>query len=110
MILNSLSSQDKRKFFTILLAFWGTGVIFALFLGLGWFFLIETIRRIIFSIPQIYIPILNLVLGHRILEKENVTRNETRQWLLILQGIKILFWVLLTAYVFLELNVRFISL
>jgi SNF family Na+-dependent transporter len=103
----SLSTQSKARTIIFLLSLWIVGMVLTLWFGLGWFFLIETLRRIIIAIPKIYLPFLRVVvsLERANEEKQLLNQKEVRKfytWRMIVA----LIWLLLTIIVFLYANIR----
>lgn len=97
------------KTMVVLICFWIIGILLFIWFGLGWFFLVETIRRILFFIPQTF-----LVIKKTFHIDENViTRDQTQEGnykaSLILRLTTIIFWLCLTILVFLKLNISLIS-
>ena len=83
----------------------------AIWFGLGWFFLVETIRRIIIALPTTYIPFLRIVVSSERAneEKELLSKKEVRlfyAWRFVVA----LIWVILTIIVFLVANIRLVDL
>lgn len=94
-----------------LLSLWIVGIGLALWFGLGWFFLVETLRRIIIALPKIYIPFLSAVVSTERAdeEKQLLSQREVRMfytWRFIVA----LIWLLLTVFVFLYTNIRLVDL
>lgn len=103
----TLWTQPKTRVIIFLLSLWIIGVVLAIWFGLGWFFLIETLRRILIAIPKIYLIFLRLVVSpqHADEEKQRLTQKQVRifyAWRMIIA----LIWLLLTVVVFLYANIR----
>ena len=85
---------------------WAMGVVLAYFWGLGWFFLLESLRRL-----TTYISPLNRIIQSLLFEKPTSTiiTNSTDPKLLlisrILRTIILLFWIGATIFVFLKINI-----
>ena len=103
----TLSVQSKARTIIFVLSLWIVGIALALWFGLAWFFLIETLRRIIIAIPKVYLVFLSLVVSPE--------RADEEKQLLIQRGVRIfyawrlivaLIWLLLTVVVFLYANIR----
>jgi hypothetical protein len=104
---HSLSVQSKARTIVFLLSFWVVGISLALWFGLGWFFLIETLRRIIIAVPKVYLAFLRVLVSDERAneEKQLLIRKEVRMfyaWRFIIA----LIWLLLTVIVFLYVNIR----
>lgn len=103
----SISTQSKIQTILFFLMLWILGVALAVWFGLGWFFLIETLRRVIIAIPTTYIIFLRIVVSPTRAEEEKrlLEQKEVRLfyiWRLIVA----LIWLLLTIIVFLSANIR----
>lgn len=93
-----------------LLLLWLVGLLLSIWFGLGWFFLFESIRRIIIAIPQIYIPFLRLVVStERATEEESILEKKSARWLYMWRGIVACIWLILTIVVFKLANIRLID-
>ncbi len=108
---HSLSIQSKVRIIVFLLSLWFIGIALALWFGLGWFFLVETLRRIMIALPKIYIPLLRTVVSVERAdeEKQLLIQKEVRMfyaWRFIVA----LIWLLLTVFVFLYANIRLADL
>ena len=93
------------------LAVWIVGIVLALWFGLGWLILAETIRRTITMVPQTYFPILQT--------PTTIKRTDDKQYTLeknnvnvfyIRRGLNVILWLLLTIAIFLYANIRLIDL
>lgn len=108
---HSLSVQSKAKTIIFLLLLWIVGVALAFWFGLGWFFLVEALRRVIIAIPKIYLAFLRVFVSAERAneEKQLLLRKEVRSfyaWRFIVS----LIWILLTIVVFLYANIRLADL
>jgi hypothetical protein len=95
-----------------LFSFWAIGVIFAIFYGLGWFFLIESIRRLITYIPPLNRIIQDFLVGkedHNFSEMQSSTPNVIFLSK-ILRLIIFLGWVGITIFVFAKVNIPLIEI
>lgn len=94
-----------------LLFLWLVGFLLSIWFGLGWFFLFESIRRIIIAVPQIYIPFLRLVVSvERASEEINLLEKKNARLLYAWRGIVACIWLILTVVVFKFANVRLIDI
>lgn len=84
----------------------------ALFLGLGWFFLIETVRRLITYIPPWNKKLRYLFLGPEGDEPPASQVSNPRAVLLskILSFIILLGWIGMTIFIFARMNVPLVEL
>jgi hypothetical protein len=106
-----MSNQSKIRTAIFLLSPWIAGVALAFWFGLGWFFLLETLRRVVIAIPQLYIPLLRILVGteradeeKRLLDQKNVRLFYA--WRVVVAVI----WLTLTIVVFYTTNIRLISI
>ena len=104
-------NQPKIRTIFFLLSFWIIGVVLAFWFGIGWFFLSETLRRIIIAIPQIFIPVLRVVIGNEQADEEyRLLSQKNIQFFYIWRVVVALIWLILTIVVFSIANIRLISL
>ena len=59
-----LNFWQKIRFSIFIASFTIIGVVLALWFGLGWFFLMQTIRGIIIKVPVISSNVIGIVIGH----------------------------------------------
>lgn len=96
---------------SFLLLLWLTGLLLSIWFGLGWFFFLESIRRIIIAIPQTYIPFLRLVVStERANEEESILEKKSARWLYVWRGAVACIWLILTVVVFKFVNIRLIDI
>lgn len=104
---HSLSAQSNARTIIFLLSLWIVGIALALWFGLGWFFLIETLRRIIIAIPKIYLTFLRVVVSpERANEEKQLLSQKKVRILYAWRMIVALIWWLLTVVVFLYANIQ----
>src|SRR5689334_10286105 len=97
----SLSTQPKARTIIFLLVVWIIGIMLAFWFGLGWFFLIETLRRIILAIPTVYLAFLrHVVSAERANEEKQLLRQKEVRIFYVWRLIVALIWLLLTGVVF----------
>jgi hypothetical protein len=99
------------KVLLFLLLFWAAGVVLAIYFGLGWFFLLESLRRL-----ATYISPLNRKMRYLLLGKEEPSTIETQTTnpnaiflskffrLIILLG-----WIVMTIVVFNKINIPLVE-
>jgi len=93
------------------LSFWIVGIVLALWFGLGWLILAETIRRMTTLVPQTYFPILQTPTGiKRADDKQYVLEKRSVNVCYIRRGLNVILWLLLTIAVFLYANIHLIDL
>ena len=83
------------------------GILLGYWIGLGWFFLVHTVSVLFASSPRLYIPVVRLLIdkesGERL--QERLSRHKG-QWFVPKSAIALnLFNLLLTAFVFLKINI-----
>ncbi|HXD11781.1 MAG TPA: hypothetical protein VN653_17075 [Anaerolineales bacterium] len=107
----SLSNQTKTRTIIFLLSLWIVGIVLALWFGLGWFFLIETLRRMLIAIPKIYLPFLRLLVSAERAdeEKQLLTRKDVRIFYAWRFAVALI-WLTLTIVVFVYANIRLTDL
>lgn len=91
------------------LSFWVVGVALAFWFGLGWFFLLGTIRRLFIAVPWLYVPTVRILLGEDRAELEKVRLSEKGprvRWHYTLQAIIMMAWVTMTIVAFRYANIR----
>lgn len=99
-----------RKSIIFLLCFWIIGIALFIWFGLGWFFLLITVRQILFFIPQTSLIIQKLFhLNNNVTQwSQNQERNCKTS--VILRLLIILIWLSLTIFVFMKLNIKLLSI
>ena len=94
-----------KKLFLFYLLWWIVGVVIASIWGLGWFFLVETLRRVITYFPPLRHRIRLLMLGAD-LETETIAVSPTTKMVSQIMGMIIIAgWIGLTIFVFLRANI-----
>ena len=111
MIRNKPKFQSL-KLLLFLLSFWGIGLLLALFFGLGWFFLFESLRRLLTYIPPINHRVRNYFIekgdGKKTYE---ITENPSLKKVSNIIGLMItIIWLALTVFVFFYVNIRLIDI
>jgi hypothetical protein len=95
----------------VLLALWVIGVALAFWFGLGWFFLLETLRRIVMAIPIVYFAFLRIVVGsERANEERELLSKKNVRMFYVWRFIVALMWLWLTIVVFRYVNIRLVDL
>jgi len=101
------------RFLAFGLSFWSVGVILAAFFGLGWFFLLETVRRVLLAVPHVRWRLTRAIFGDerangiRRMEDEAGSRRLVSG---LLQVVITLAWIALTIFVFARFNIRLIDI
>jgi hypothetical protein len=108
---NHILDTPKVRTITFLLILWLVGITMAFWLGLGWLFLIETIRRFMIATPIIYLAFLRIVVSPQraVEEKQLLTQKKVRM-LYVWRFVVALIWLALTIFVFVYLNIRLADL
>ena len=112
--LGSTRSNRSKvgRFLALALPFWLVGVALAIFLGLGWFFVIQAFRRLILMIPPVRDWIGRSVLGAAAprgdtdLGRRGADRTPIA---FALQGLATVGWAILAALVLANFNVRLVD-
>jgi hypothetical protein len=108
---NYSSVTSKVRLVSFLLLLWFAGIGLALWLGLGWFFLVETIRRFIISIPIVYIKFLRMLVSpQRAAEEKQLLTQHRVRMLYLWRLVVALIWLALTVVVFLYANIKLADL
>jgi ABC-type sulfate transport system permease subunit len=103
---NKFQSKPTRpflNFMAFIASFWVIGIILAYWYGLGWFLLLQTVRRIIFAFPSLLIPWMQVTttpeivreMKHSLLEKSDslkTSKSALFQALSYLLGTILIFW------------------
>lgn len=105
-----MTKSIRKRLILFYLAWWLIGVVFAFMWGLGWFFLVETLRRIVTYVAPFRRILGNTLLGED-LESETARIAPGNKMLSqIMGGIIILAWVAMTIFVFAKANVSLIKI
>lgn len=102
--------EKIKKLIWFFVVWWVIGAVLAFFWGLGWFFLIVTLRRIVTYFPPIRRKFRVWFLGEEQDNEKEKTDPRTRFPSQLMGGIIILIWIGLTIYVFSQLNISLISI
>lgn len=107
------SSRSKvGRFLVLALPFWLVGLGLAIFVGLGWFFVVQALRRLILTVPAVRNWIGRLVLGEPTAsEGADLRRSgaDNTPITFVLQGLATAGWAILAAVVLANFNVRLID-
>ena len=109
MIENTNNSKRYGKLFLFYLLWWGCGIVMASIWGLGWFFLIETLRRIITYFPPLRKSLRKFLIGIDA-ETETSGTPALKRASQIMSGLIIVGWIGLTIFVFLKANISLITI
>jgi hypothetical protein len=104
MIERTTTSKRYGKLFLFYLLWWGVGIVIASIWGLGWFFLIETLRRIITYFPPLRRSLRKLLVGIDA-ETETTGTSAMKMASQIMPGLIIVGWIGLTIFVFWKANI-----
>jgi hypothetical protein len=111
---NTKSLLWKPKLFLFLISLWLFGFLLAFFFGLGWFFLIESLRRILTYIPPIDRMMRKIFVGkvnEDQIGSEKADSNKTSVYISRILGALItLIWIALTIIVFMKVNIPIIDI
>ena len=103
------SSSDKIKFIAFHLSFSLIGFTLAIWFGLGWLVLFQTIRLVIFHIPQLYFPIIRLLISEEFMIQE-ITRKRGRESPSFLTIIGLSLSLALTVLFFWKINLSLLEI
>jgi hypothetical protein len=107
---NKIKIKSTLRVIFLLLSFWFIGLLISFWYGLGWFFLSETLRRILMAIPQTYIKFLRVFVSDERAEEEKLLISQKNARLMyVWRFIVACIWVILTIFVFLKINIRLVS-
>ena len=104
--------QNKTRYWSpmfllFLFCFWAIGIVLAWFWGLGWFFLLECLRRLLAYVPQLNRRIRKVFFGKEATEIQDV--EQTSPGLIfasrMLGLIIMVVWIGLTIFVFAKINI-----
>lgn len=111
MLQHKLTYRSTRLIL-FLFSFWAIGVILALFWGLGWFFLLESLRRLITYIPPLNRKIKEIFLGREEqMTPEQPLANPGLVTISRALGIIIMMvWIGFTIFVFVKMNIPLIDI
>jgi hypothetical protein len=101
------------RFLAFGLGFWLTALILAFFFGVGWFFLVGAIRRLLLAIPASRLALDRMIFGeqHAALTKEKWEQAGRRRWLSLgLGSFVTLAWLVLAGIAFARFNFPLIDL
>ncbi len=105
--MNKYSKIETLKLIVSLIAFWFVGVIIAFFAGLGWFFLIETLRRILFLVPKLNTAVINFILGRETRKVPgDINKAPCGLLCVVMRYAIICAWIIMTIFVFWKANIR----
>ena len=108
-IPSNRSFSSKARISAFILSFWLIGITLAIWFGLGWLILFQTIRLIIFLIPQFYLAAIRIVAGDEFM-REEVEKKGNRKLLSWKNITIILLNILLTVLFFWKINIPVIDI
>lgn len=110
MIMKFNFGESHKKILLLFGLWWVIGVIIAAIWGLGWFFLIETVRRIVTYFPPLRARLRRLIFGLQP-EPDKVMVSATTNIISQVMGwIIIGAWIGLTVFVFMKANISFFTI
>jgi hypothetical protein len=102
------------KLFLFLFFFWLLGILLAFFWGLGWFFLLESLRRLVTYIPPLDRKIRELLIGKEQVERTSSYTDSVSQNMVLISKITrliiVIVWIGITIFVFMKINIPLIDL
>jgi len=104
---NNYSWHQKFKFIIFYFSFSLIGLVLAIWYGLGWLVLFQSIQRLFFVTPRLYIPIMRIIIGREFteLEKSKIMSNGNGWFISPNSAIITLVTFLLTCFFFWKANV-----
>jgi len=109
-----LTKAQTLKFLAFSLAFWLAGALLAMVFGLGWFFLLGGVRRLLLTLPQTRLTLTRIIFGEERAEwtREQLHQAGVRRRRLStgLEGIATIGWLVLAVIVFAKFNFRVVDL
>lgn len=104
-MLKSNKIKNYIKLYCFFLLWWIVSVIIGSIWGLGWFFLVVTLRNIVTHIPMLRNKLRRIILGQDF-EEDKIIVNPTAQTIShIMNMIIIIFWICITIFVFVKANI-----
>jgi hypothetical protein len=103
------SSYNKARFATFILSFSLIGITQAIWFGIGWIILLQTIRLILFRIPQFYFPTIRLLVGEEFMQQEMIRKGK-QKFPLMLNAVAILLSIALTVLFFWKINISLLDI
>jgi len=110
-----INTVSKRQIVIVAgfeLGFWLLSIVIAFWFGLGWLFLIGTVRRLFVAIPWLYLPTITILMGESRSEAERariLRGGSNMRWHYILQAAITLGWLTMTILAFTYANVRLVD-
>lgn len=104
--------QQRIRFILIYISFTVVGLVFALWLGLGWLLLFQTIRILFFAVPRLYIPTVRFIIGPGFADKERVrlSSNGIRWFKSPFSAFATFIMIALTIFFFWKVNIPLIDI
>jgi|GEM_PF-4854395 len=104
----------SAKLIFFLFFFWLIGVLLAIFWGLGWFFLLESLRRLVTYIPPLDHKIRVILLGKEQVERDSQHSISISPGMVtiskLIRVLILVVWAGITIFVFLRINIPLIVL
>lgn len=110
MIMKLNIDESHKKVLLVFGLWWVIGVIVAAVYGLGWFFLIETVRRIVTYFPPLRTRLRKLILGSKLEPAQAVISTTTNRISQVMEWIIIGAWIGLTIFVFMKANLSLFTI
>lgn len=103
------SSYSKARFAIFILSFSRIGITLAIWVSIGWIILLQTIRLILFQIPQFYFSTIRLLVGEEFIQQEMIRKGE-HKFPSLLNTIAILLSIALTVLLFWKINISLLDI
>jgi len=103
--------QQKVKFGCLYASFSFVGFVLAFWYGLGWFILLQTMRILFFTIPQLHLPVMQIVFGLEFTEEWRRAKLEKKsRWYSVSSILTPVLMIMLTILFFWKINIPLIDL
>jgi predicted membrane channel-forming protein YqfA (hemolysin III family) len=86
------------------------GLILAIWISLGWYFLFVLMKRVIYLLPFLYLPIMRMLVSEKYSIAEEKRRREKKRWRTTVYVINTVLIIIATIISFWKINVPVIDL
>jgi hypothetical protein len=108
--MKSIFDKSNIKLFLFTFLWTIAGIVLAFFWGLGWFFLMLTLRRIVTNVPPLRRKLREFIYGPGLEMDSKDVSPPLRMASQIMAGIITVSWIGLTIFVFLRINIPLITI
>ncbi|NOH04077.1 MAG: hypothetical protein HND47_19965 [Chloroflexi bacterium] len=104
-------NQYTKRLIALLLGITLMELALALWVGMGWFLLVETLRRSVIAIPSIYLPLVKYLQGpSRAAEEYKYYSDRRYRWRYAIRIIMLIIWITITIIAFNKANFSLVEL